>query len=43
MRIEATSSTETAEPLELVKARLTELSERLTEVGGATVSKRAVR
>ena len=39
----ATSSIETAEPLELVKARLTELSERLTGAGGATVSKRAAR
>ena len=30
---------ETAEPLELVKARLTELSERLTEAGGANCLK----
>jgi len=33
----ATSSIETAEPLDLVKARLTELA------GGVTVSKRAAR
>jgi hypothetical protein len=32
-----------AEPMELVKARLTELSERLTEAGSATSSKRSAR
>ena len=38
------SSVDTAaESLELVKARLTELSERLTETGSATVSKTGAR
>jgi hypothetical protein len=37
---EATSSVDTAaEPIELIRARLTELSERLTETGGAKVLK----
>ena len=41
---EATSSVDTAaEPIELIRARLTELSERLTETGEATVLKTGAR
>lgn len=41
---EATSSADTvAEPIELVRARLTELNERMTETGWTTVSKTGVR
>ena len=41
---EATSSADTAaEPIELVRARLTELNERMTETGWTTVSKTGAR
>ena len=41
---EATSSADTAaEPIELVRARLTELNERMTEPGWTTVSKTGAR
>ena len=41
---EATSSVDTAaEPIELVRARLTELNERMTETGWTTVSKTGAR
>ena len=41
---EATSSADTAaEPIELIRARLTELNERLTETGEATVLKTGAR
>ena len=40
---EATSSVAAAEPIELIRARLTELSERLTETGEATALKTGAR
>jgi len=39
----ASSVDTTAEPIELIKARLTELSERLTETGEAAVLKSGAR
>jgi hypothetical protein len=40
---EATSSVAAAEPIELIRTRLTELSERLTETGEATALKTGAR